>query len=79
MGPGISTIFFPETSNELCIRLNLLLQGKQAGYIPNIIDEEIAGIADKLLQYKCISTKQHKILLFKCLNYVKKNRLIEIL
>ena len=53
----ISTIFSPENSNELFDRLKLLLQEKQAGIISNITDEEIIAIADKLLEYKCISTK----------------------
>ena len=54
--------------NELCDRLKLLLQGKQAGNNPDIINQEIIAIADKLLEYKCISIKQHKILLTKFLN-----------
>ena len=55
---GISTISLPENSNELCDRLKLLLHEKQAGNNSNKIDEEIVAIADKLLEYKCNSTKQ---------------------
>ena len=33
---------------------------KQAGDISNSINEEILAINVKLLEYKCISTKQHK-------------------
>ena len=36
--------------------------------MPNsdIINEEIIAVVDKLLEYKCISTKQHKQILIKC-------------
>ena len=56
---GISTIFLPENPNELCDRLKLLLQEKQAGKKSNMINEEISALVDKPLQYKCISKKQH--------------------
>ena len=45
---GNSTAFSSENANELCERLNLLLQEKQAGNNVNIIDEEVVAIADKL-------------------------------
>ena len=58
---GVSkTIFLSSDSKELCDRLKLLLQEKQAGNISNIINQEISAIVDKLLEYKCISKKQHK-------------------
>ena len=53
---------------ECCDRLKLLLQEQQAGNNSNIINEENYAIADKLLEYKCISTERQKILLIKCLN-----------
>ena len=57
---GISkTIFLLSDPNELCDRLKLLQQEKQAENNSNIINEEIV-IVDKILEYKCISTKQHK-------------------
>ena len=68
LASGSSTVFLPENRNELCDFLKLLLQKKQAGINSNMIYEEIVAIPDKLLEYKCISTKQHKLLLFKCLN-----------
>ena len=68
MASGISTMFLPENPNELCDRFKILLQEKQAGNNSNIIDEEIAAIADELLEYKCISTNQHIFSLLKCLN-----------
>ena len=63
---GITTIFLSENPNELCDRLKLLLQEKQAGNNSNIINDEIIAIIDKLLEYKCISKKQHKQILIKC-------------
>ena len=64
---GISkTIFLSSDPNELCDRLKLLLQEKHAGNNSDIINEEIVAIIDKLLEYKCISKKQHKQMLIKC-------------
>ena len=65
---GISTMFLPENPDELCDRLKILLQEKQAGTNSDIINEEIVAIADKLLECKCISTKQQKYMNNKCLN-----------
>ena len=64
---GVSqTIFLSSDPDELCNRLKLLLQEKQAGNNSNIIDQEIVAIVDKFLEYKCISKKQHKQILIKC-------------
>ena len=64
---GISkTIILSSDPNELCDRLKLLLQEKHGGNNSNLIDEEIVAIIDKLLEYKCISKKQHKQILIKC-------------
>ena len=64
---GVSkTIFLSSDPNELCERLKLLLQEEHAGNNSNIFNEEIIIIVDKLLQYKCISKKQLKQILFKC-------------
>ena len=64
---GVSkAIFLSSDTDELCNRLKLLLQEKQAGNNSDIIDEEIVAIVGKLLEYKCISKKQHKQILIKC-------------
>ena len=64
---GVSkTIFLSSDPDELCDRLKLLLQGKHAGNNSDIINDEIVAIIDKLLEYKCISKKQHKQILIKC-------------
>ena len=66
MASGVTTIFLSENADELCNRLKLLLQEKHAGNNSDIINEEIVAIVDKLLEYKCISKKQHKQILIKC-------------
>ena len=64
---GLSkTIFLSSDLNELCDRLKLLLQEKHAGISSDIINDEIVAIVDKLLEYKCITKKQHKQSLIKC-------------
>ena len=67
MASGISkTIILSSDPNELCDRLKLLSQEKHAGNNSDIINDEIVGIIDKLLEYKCLSKKQHKRILIKC-------------
>ena len=64
---GVSkTIILSSDPNELCDRLRLLLQEKHAGNNSDIINQEIVAIVDKLLEYKCITKKQHKQILIKC-------------
>ena len=64
---GVSkTIFLSSDPDELCNRLKLLIQEKQAGNNSDIINQEIVVIVDKLLEYKCMSKKQHKQILLKC-------------
>ena len=55
-----NTIFSSSDLDELCDKLNLLLQKKQAGSNSDIINGEIVAILDKLIDYKSISKKQHK-------------------
>ena len=67
MASGVSkTIFLSSDPNGLGDKLKLLLQEKHAGNNSDIINDEIVAIVDKLLQYKCISKKQHKQILIKC-------------
>ena len=64
---GVSkTISLSSDPDELCNRLKLLLQEKHAGNNSDTINDEIVAIVDKLLEYKCISKKQHKQILIKC-------------
>ena len=55
-------------SNELCDRLKLLLQEKQAGNNSDIVIEDIIAIADKLKEYKCKSKRRHNFLVLSCIN-----------
>ena len=66
------TLFLSSDPNELCDRLKMLLQEKHAGNNSDIINQEIVAIIDKLLEYKCISKKEHKQIILKCnlLEYV---------
>ena len=67
MASGISkTIILSSNPDELCDRLKWLLQERHAGNNSVIINNEIVAIVDKLLEYKCISKKQHKQYLIKC-------------
>ena len=63
---GTSTIFLSSDPNELCDGIKLLLQQKQGRNNSNILNVEIVAIVDKLLEYNCISKKQHKQILNKC-------------
>ena len=64
---GVSkAIFLSPDPNELCDRIKILLQEKQAGNNSDIINQEIIVIIDKVLEYKCISKKQHKQISIKC-------------
>ena len=64
---GISkTRFLSSDPDELCDRLKLLLLEKHGGNNSDIINDKIVAIVDKLLEYKCISKKQHKQILIKC-------------
>ena len=58
-------IFLSSNPFELCGRLKVLLQQKQAGINSDRINQKIVAIVDKLLEYKCICKKQHKQLLIK--------------
>ena len=60
-GLGVSRkIFLSSDPDELCNRLKLVLQEKHAGNNSDITNDEIIAIVDKLLEYNCISKKQHK-------------------
>ena len=67
MASGISkTIFLSSNPDELCEKLELLLQEKNAGNNSEFINEVIVVIVDKLLEYRCITKKQQKQILIKC-------------
>ena len=64
---GISkTNFLSSDPDELCDRIKLILQEKQAAINSELLDDQIIAIVDKLIQYHCISKKQHQQLQNKC-------------
>ena len=64
---GVSeTIFLSSDLDELCNSLKILIQEKRAGNNSDIINQEFFAIVDKILEYKCISQKEHKQILNKC-------------
>ena len=68
MALGILTTFLLFDPKALRDRLKLLIQQKPAGNNSGLITEKVVAIVDKLLEYECISKKQHKILLHKYSN-----------
>ena len=66
MVSGVSTIFLSSDADELCNRLKIILQEKQTGNDSDIIIQKINATVDKLLEYKCITEKQHKQILVEC-------------
>ena len=54
-----TAIFLSQSPNELCKRLCLINQEKQAGNDSNRFDNESIAINDKSLEYKCINATQH--------------------
>ena len=68
---GVSkTIFLIPDPDELCNRLNLLVQEKQAGNNSDLFNQQVFAIVDKLLEYKCISKKQHKQIFLYVIYYI---------
>ena len=63
-----NTRWLSSDPNELCDRFNLILLEKQAGKNSDIIHEETIAIVEKLLEYKCIFTKQQRFIQLKGLN-----------
>ena len=59
------TKFLSSDPDEVCNRLKLLLQEKHAGNNSDKINDGIVALVDKLLEYKCLSNKQHEQILLK--------------
>ena len=53
-------IFVSSIRNDFCNWLKLLVQEKQAGNESDVFNQEMVAIVDKLLEYKCITSTQHK-------------------
>ena len=67
MSSGLSnTTFLPGDPNDICERLKILLQERQAGNNSDIINEEIVVTLDTFLEYNFTSKQQHTQILIKC-------------
>ena len=60
LGTGLNFIFLPSDPDELVDQLKLLFFEKVGGNDNPMLSEQIIAIADKLLQYQCITTNQHQ-------------------
>ena len=60
LGSGLNFIFLPSDPDELVDQLKLLYFEKVGGNDNPMLSEQIIAIADKLLQYHCITTNQHQ-------------------
>ena len=64
LGSGFNQyVFLPSDPDELVDQLKLLYFEKVGGNDNPMLSEQIIAIADKLLQYKCITTNQHQNIL----------------
>ena len=64
LGSGFNQyVFLPSDPDELVDQLKLLYFEKVGGNDNPMLNEQIIAIADKLLQYKCITTNQHQNIL----------------
>ena len=70
MKPAQKITPIPSDPNELCDRLTLLMQDKEAGNKSNEINKEKINSAEKLLEHKCKFLKQHRFFLENCSNPV---------
>ena len=60
IGSGLNFVFLPSDPDELVDQLKLLYFEKVGGNDNPMLSEQIIAIADKLLQYQCITTNQHQ-------------------
>ena len=60
LGTGLNFIFLPSDPDELVDQLKLLFFEKVGGNDNPMLNEQIIAIADKLLEYECITTNQHQ-------------------
>ena len=60
LGSGLNFIFLPSDPGELADQIKLLYFEKVGGNDNPMLNEQIIAIADKLLEYECITTNQHQ-------------------
>ena len=74
IGSGLNFIFLPFDPDELVDQLKLLYFEKVGGNDNPMLSEQIIAIADKLLQYQCITTNQHQNLVS---TFTKKDQFVD--
>ena len=74
LGSGIKFVFLPSHPDELVDQLKLLYFEKVGGNDNHMLSEKIIAIADKLLQYQCITTNQHQNLIS---TFTKKDQFVD--
>ena len=62
-GSGLNFVFLPSDPDELVDQLKLLYFENVGGNDNPMLNEQLIAIADKLLQYQCITTNQHQNIL----------------
>ena len=67
-------VFLPSDPDELVDQLKLLYFEKVGGNDNPMLSEQIIAIADKLLQYQCITTNQHQTLIS---TFTKKDQFVD--
>ena len=74
IGSGLNLVFLSSDPDELVDQLKLLHFKKVGGNDNLMLSEQIIAIADKLLQYQCITTNQHQNLIS---TFTKKGQFVE--
>ena len=74
IGSGLNFVFLPSDPDELVDQLKLLYFEKVGGNDNPMLSEQIIAIADKLLQYQCITTNQHQNLIS---TFTKKDQFVD--
>ena len=67
-------VFLPSDPDELVDQLKLIVLEKVGGNDNPMLSEQIIAIADKLLQYQCITTNQHQNLVS---TFTKKDQFVD--
>ena len=73
-GSGLKFVFLPSDPDELVDQLKLIVLEKVGENDNPMHSEQIIAIADKLLQYQCITTNQNQNLLS---TFTKKDQFVE--
>ena len=75
IGSGLNFVFLPSDQDELVDQLKIIVLEKEGGNDNPMLSEQIIAIADKLLQYQCITTNQHQNLIS---TFSKKDQFVDL-